>query len=468
MTVGAAINAPHQDSDSMQACTKCGQPVEGQPNFCPSCGSSLTIGHYDGNTGLLGRVIDGTFRVDQLIGEGAMGRVYLSHHINLRKDVALKILRSSLVSDATVVRRFEREAQAASRLNHPNCIAIYGFGQEDEGELLWMAMEYVEGRDLGTIITEDAPLPFQRVVNIMSQVCEALDEAHSARVIHRDLKPANIVCFQHRRNPDFVKVLDFGIAKIVDPEDNSQPLTRDGIVCGTPAYMSPEQVQGFPLDNRSDLFSLGIILYQTLTGRLPFLAESAVEVATKIVIEHPVPPSHVRSDWSYPPELEAIVLKLLEKDRERRYANAVEVRDALERCLATLRERSDASLDLPPDEVAKLLADIHVQSNGTDTVRIDDDLVADIIQRPPEALGSLSVQPTPVPETPQPAKRATQTPTPKPERKLATPDPSMVETSMTASVKELTSGLRRRRRIGMFAGVTAILVVVGLLYLAIA
>jgi serine/threonine protein kinase len=457
----------------MQACPKCGQPIDSQPNFCPSCGSSLTFSHGDGHEGLIGRLIDGTYRVEKLIGEGAMGRVYQARHITLKKTVALKILRSMLVSDITVVRRFKREAQAASRLNHPNCIAIYGFGQEDEGELLWMAMEYVHGRDLGTIITEDAPLRFQRVVNIMSQVCDALDEAHSAGVIHRDLKPANVVCFQHRRNNDFAKVLDFGIAKIIDPDDNSQPLTREGIVCGTPAYMSPEQVQGFPLDNRSDLFSLGIILYQTLTGRLPFLAESAVEVATKIVIEHPVPPSQVRSDWSYPPELEAIVLKLLKKDREQRYVNAMEVRGALERCLATLRERSDASLDLPPDEVAKLLADIHVPSDGTDTVRIDEDLVADIIRRPlenlstaltPDAFPSLS-DPTP-PLEPVPPEEPAPVQTPSAHQSRSRPDPSTVETSVTTSIRELTRGLRRRRNLGMAAGVAAIFAVLGLFYLA--
>ena len=148
-----------------------------------------------------------------------------------------------------------------------------------------MATEFIQGRDLGTIIAEDSPLPAQRVLHIMSQVCDALDEAHAANVIHRDLKPANIICFDHRRTPDFVKVLDFGIAKIMDSENEFQPLTREGIVCGTPAYMSPEQVQGLELDARSDLFSLGIILYQTLTGRLPFLGDSAVEVATKIVVD---------------------------------------------------------------------------------------------------------------------------------------------------------------------------------------
>jgi len=314
--------------------------------------------------------------LEKLIGEGAMGHVYMAQQIQLRRKAALKILRRSLVSDPTVVARFQREAHAASRLDQRNCISIYDFGQEDKGELLWMAMEFVEGRDLGTIIAEDAPLPTARVIHIISQVCEALDEAHSAKIIHRDLKPANIVCFDHRRTKDFVKVLDFGIAKIIDPGEDYQPLTQAGIVCGTPAYMSPEQVQGYELDPRSDLFSLGIILYQTLTGQLPFFAESAVEVATKIVIEEPPKPSTVRLDWSYPPELEAITLKLLKKDREQRYSSALEVKEALTCCSAILHERRDASLDMSPDELAGLMADIDAPLEGAATLRLSTDVIA--------------------------------------------------------------------------------------------
>ncbi len=360
----------------MSACPKCHAPVAGRPNFCPACGASLTFSVRTDHDPLLGRVIGGNYKVESLIGEGAMGRVYQATHIQLRNKVALKILRSNLVDDATVVKRFQREAQAASRLNHPNCISIYGFGEEDDGELLWMAMEYIQGRDLGRIINEDAPLPAVRIVHIIRQVCEALDEAHASNIIHRDLKPANVVCFDHRRTKDFVKVLDFGIAKITDPGEDYQPLTRDGIVCGTPAYMSPEQVQGFELDPRSDLFSLGIILYQTMTARLPFYAESAVEVATKIVIEDPVPPSKVRPDWSYPPELEAVVMKLLSKKREERFPNAIEVRDALDRCMETLKARQDASLEMNPDEVAELLADRGGPVEGAATLRLSTDMIA--------------------------------------------------------------------------------------------
>ena len=361
----------------MAACPKCQKSVEGRPNFCPSCGASLTFSSRQDNDPLIGRTIAGDFKIEALVGEGAMGRVYKAQHLTLKKQVALKVLRSSLVSDSTVVKRFEREAQAASRLNHPNCISIFGFGQEDNGELLWMAMEFINGRDLGTIIAEDAPLATSRIVHIIAQVCDALDEAHSANVIHRDLKPANIVCFDHRRGTDFVKVLDFGIAKITDPGADYQPLTRDGIVCGTPAYMSPEQVQGFALDARSDLFSLGIILYQTCTGMLPFHAESAVEVATKIVIEEPKPSSAARPEWSYPAELEAIIAKLLQKKPDDRYANAHTVKQALLACIETLRARQDASLEMGPDEVAGLLAGSDdAPMEGAATLQLSTDMIA--------------------------------------------------------------------------------------------
>jgi serine/threonine-protein kinase len=408
----------------MAACPKCQKPIEGRPNFCPSCGASITVGSRQDNDQLIGRTIANDYKIEALVGEGAMGRVYQAAHLTLKKSVALKVLRPSLVSDSTVVKRFEREAQAASRLNHPNCISIFGFGQEDGGELLWMAMEFIKGRDLGTIIAEDAPLPTARIVHIIAQVCDALDEAHSANIIHRDLKPANIVCFNHRRTTDFVKVLDFGIAKITDPGADYQPLTRDGIVCGTPAYMSPEQVQGFPLDSRSDLFSLGIILYQTITGNLPFHAESAVEVATKIVIEEPVPPSKARPEWSYPQELEAITLKLLKKKPDDRYKNAMDVKQALEACMETLKARHDVSLEMSPDEVADLLAGDDAPVEGAATLQLSTDMIAKAM-----AAEGLLGMPTPRPSTasrpagaaPPVASRA---PAPEPPRPSAPPPAS--------------------------------------------
>ncbi len=314
-------------------CKSCGRALVPGQNFCGGCGVSV-MADADPADPYVGRLIEGKYLIEQLLGTGAMGVVYRAKHVALNKLVAVKILRRSLVGDKTVIRRFKQEARAASRLNHPNTIQILDFGElADLG--LYMAMEFIEGRDLGRIIQSDLPLAPGRVLLIAQQVLSALEEAHAAGVIHRDVKPANIVVSDLRSRRDFVKVLDFGIAKIVDGDPGeSIPVTREGFVCGTPAFMSPEQVQGLTLDARTDLFSLGVVLYQVLTGELPFQADSAVEMATKIVLEPVRPPSAVRPEWPIPAALESLVLRALAKRREDRYGSAADMLADLERVAA--------------------------------------------------------------------------------------------------------------------------------------
>lgn len=214
----------------------------------------------------IGKTIGTKYRVEQLIGEGGMGRVYKATQLALDKPVVLKVLRQALLSDERTVARFQREAKAASRLNHPNSISVLDYGRAEDGAL-YIAMEYVQGKDLHHILSREWPLPEARVIRIMAQVLSALADAHSASVIHRDLKPENIMVEQRRGETDFVKVLDFGIAKIVDSTGDEGPaLTRAGFVCGTPEYMSPEQARGAQLDHRSDLYAVGVILYQLTSG----------------------------------------------------------------------------------------------------------------------------------------------------------------------------------------------------------
>src|SRR6476659_663585 len=197
---------------------------------------------------LPGRVVAGNFRIEKLIGAGAMGNVYKALQISLNKPVAVKILHHHLHRDERLVARFKREAKSASLLNHPNSIQIIDSG-EDEGTL-YIAMELLTGRDLAQVIRDDFPLPLLRIGRIMSQVFNALDEAHAQGVIHRDLKPSNIMLIERRGEKDFVKVCDFGIAKAIDgkDDDREQMLTIQGLVCGTPEYMSPEQARAEPLD----------------------------------------------------------------------------------------------------------------------------------------------------------------------------------------------------------------------------
>jgi serine/threonine protein kinase len=270
----------------------------------------------------IGKTLAKKYRVEALIGEGGMGKVYRARQLALDKPVVLKVLRQSLLSDERTVARFQREAKAASRLNHPNSISILDFGQAEDGAL-FIAMEFVPGQDLHQILTRDWPLPEARVVRIVSQVLSALSDAHSAGVIHRDLKPENIMVEQRRNDPDFVKVLDFGIAKITDASGDDGPaLTRAGFVCGTPEYMSPEQARGAQLDHRSDLYAVGVILYQLTTGLLPFESDSAVGFATKHLTEEPLPPTRRRPEARISASMERLILRALSKNPDDRPSTA--------------------------------------------------------------------------------------------------------------------------------------------------
>ncbi len=280
---------------------------------------------------LPGRVIAGNFRIDGLIGSGAMGNVYKAEQLSLGKQVAIKVLHPHLMGDEKLVGRFKREAKSASLLNHPNSIQIIDSGQDRDGTL-YIAMELLTGRDLAQVIRDDFPLPLPRVVRILSQVLSALEEAHAQRVIHRDLKPSNIMLIQRRDEKDFVKVCDFGIAKatLSEGDDRAAMLTIQGLVCGTPEYMAPEQARAEPLDGRADLYAAAVILYQMVTGDIPFRADSPMAIVSRHLVEAPMPPSKRRPDLRLPKIIDDVVLRGLEKEREMRYPTAVAFREVLE------------------------------------------------------------------------------------------------------------------------------------------
>jgi serine/threonine-protein kinase len=276
---------------------------------------------------LVGTEIAGRFLVEELIGQGGMGKVYKARHLALEKTVCLKTLKPALLEDPTLVGRFEREAKAASRLNHPNVIAVLDFGRIGDEGTLYIAMEFVQGRDLRLVLRDEWPLGEDRLVHIMSQVLGALGEAHTHNVVHRDLKPENIMIEQRRDSPDFVKVLDFGIAKIMDSD--MPGLTRSDVVCGTPQYMAPEQATGSALDARCDLYAVGVILYQLTTGHLPFDGQNSMEVLTKHVNEMPVPPRQKQPDAPISAAMEKLILHALEKEPSARPQTAEEFRRLL-------------------------------------------------------------------------------------------------------------------------------------------
>ncbi len=280
---------------------------------------------------LLGRVVAGKFKIEEHVGSGAMGEVFRARHVILDTVVALKIMRSDIAKDAMFKERFYREAKAASRLEHPNSVRVIDFGVEPDG-LVYLAMEFLHGRDLLSVLREEWPLPDDRIVDILVQTLSAVAVAHQLGIVHRDLKPENIMVSVGAEEDGAqqyqVKVCDFGIAKLNDPRgfqtDGGKALTTSGTLIGTPEYMSPEQSRGDPLDARSDLYSLGIILYQLLVGRVPFAAENALGVVLKQVTDAPVPPSKVRPGVN--PRLEAICMRALLKPREERYQTAKDMR----------------------------------------------------------------------------------------------------------------------------------------------
>jgi serine/threonine-protein kinase len=269
----------------------------------------------------------GRYRLKARIGAGGMSEVWLAWDEGLRRDVALKILDRQSSGDAVAIARFEREALAASGLQSPHTIRVFDFGASDDG-VWFMAMEHLEGIDLSTLVDDSGPLPPERVIGFARQACTALSEAHEAGVVHRDIKPDNLFVCRMGDEPDFLKVLDFGIAKI-EGADEEVTVTRAGWVHGTPAYMAPEVCNGMPADARSDVYSLGAVLYFLLTGTPPFTAPTAGAVMVAHVAEKAQRPSE---RVPVPADLERVVMRCLAKDPQDRWQSAREVDVALSKC----------------------------------------------------------------------------------------------------------------------------------------
>ncbi len=278
----------------------------------------------------LGRVLGGKYRVDAFLGAGSMGRVYRATQEPLRRIVAVKVLNTNLGADPAAPQRFLREAQAASRIDHPNSVAVYDFGHEDDGTA-FIVMEYLRGETLEDMLARDGSLPIARCVSIMAQVLAALDEAHERGVVHRDIKPENIMLVRSaegERDAPRVKVTDFGIAKVLDdPAWHSTRLTATGITPGSPAYMSPEQASAREVDGRSDLYQCGVILFEMVTGDLPFHGDSAIAMLMHQINDAPPRPRTLAARC--PESLEAVILKAMAKKPDRRFATARDMRHAL-------------------------------------------------------------------------------------------------------------------------------------------
>ncbi len=337
-------------------CSGCNQFFT-EPGFCPYDGTQLaatpdviTVKSHSATGGdpiaafrapkpneydrLIGQTLDGRYLIERKIGEGGMGVVFAAKHAVIEKPLAIKVLKRETARDAATIKRFVQEAKAASRIGHPSIVDVTDFGTTPDG-MTYSVMEYVDGVTLSSAIKRGAPFALGRAVPITAQIARALAAAHDKGIVHRDLKPENIFLVNREGRRDFVKIVDFGIAKVtpVDGQPADGPrLTRAGAVFGTPEYMAPEQAAGRPdTDQRVDVYALGTILYEMLVGKVPHKADSMVRTLAMQMLDPIDPPSKVKPELGISPQLESVVMKALSKKRETRYASMTDFVTDLER-----------------------------------------------------------------------------------------------------------------------------------------
>jgi serine/threonine protein kinase len=269
----------------------------------------------------------GPYTLDEKIGEGGMGEVYRASHAYLKRPTVVKILRPER-SSRQAVARFEREVQFTSQLAHPNTVAIFDYGRTDD-DVFYYAMEYVDGTTLHSIVEKEGPLPEGRVIRVLRQICGSLQEAHAMGLVHRDIKASNILLCDRAGVPDFVKVLDFGLVKMMKGDVN---ITLPGSLTGTPLYMSPEAISSpDTLDGRSDLYAVGVLGYYLLTGRYVFDGRTGMDICRQHLTSEPEPPS-AKGDATVSSQLESVLMRCLAKDRDERYSSGHELAEALAAC----------------------------------------------------------------------------------------------------------------------------------------
>jgi serine/threonine-protein kinase len=359
-----------------KTCPQCGQTFDFEQRFCPRDGSTL---RSPAGSNLVGSVLADRYHIVRRIGEGGMGQVFLAEHVKMRRRSAVKVLHQGMVNDPDAIARFNREASNASQIQHPNVAAIYDFGETEDG-LIYLAMEFIDGEPLTKLIERQGALTASQAADITRQVSDALEAAHEMGIIHRDLKPDNIMIARGRNGEDVAKVVDFGIAKATSGDD--QKVTRTGLAIGTPEYMSPEQLSGDTLDARTDIYSLGLVAFNMLTGQLPFPAVSSREAMIARLTDRPRTLAEIKDDVPWPPELQTVMDRALASHPKERYEHAVQFGRDLVRAVAAM-----------PDSA--------LSSTGTLAIAAAHPN-APTVQRPVSTAAA-----TPAPSAPRPARRPT-------------------------------------------------------------
>jgi eukaryotic-like serine/threonine-protein kinase len=311
-----------------RSCPRCGARYADDVRFCEVDGESLTSASADQSHALLGTVVAGRFRLKKHLGQGGMGHVYLAEHEMMRRSCAIKIMKPALARDPDSLLRFRREAENAGRLTHEHVASVYDFGNTDDG-LVYLAMEYVEGESLKQLLLREGSIPPARAIDIGLQIASALQAAHSLSIVHRDLKPDNIMIGTSAAGSDHVKVVDFGIARVMSSA--TQAVTSTGFAIGTPDFMSPEQFLGDEVDGRADIFALGLLLYRMLTAQLPWTAADAQGVIFARLNEPRKTLAELRPEVSWPRQLQDVLDGAIAVRANDRYATATELASALAR-----------------------------------------------------------------------------------------------------------------------------------------